>query len=86
MKEQFNSLQRVRQHAIYYYCYFLSSTTILVSSPVYVRRIPSYSIGIAIGSIFGPFVVFPYCQRWLYTTDIVYTHYSQHTRSTLSAL
>jgi hypothetical protein len=49
MKEQFDSLQRVQQHAIYYYCYFLSSTIILVGSPVYVRHIPSYSIGIAIG-------------------------------------
>jgi hypothetical protein len=74
-----NSLQRVWQRAIYYYHYFLSSTTILVGSPVYVRCIPSYSIGIATGSVFSPLVVFPYVQRWLYTTDIVYILYSQHT-------
>jgi hypothetical protein len=79
MREQFNSLRRVQERTIYYYHYFLSSTTILVGSPVYVGRIPSYSIGIAIGSVFSPFVVFPYARRWLYTTDIVYTLYSQHT-------
>jgi hypothetical protein len=33
-KEQFNSLQRVQQYAIYYYCYFLSSTILLVGSVI----------------------------------------------------
>jgi hypothetical protein len=55
----------------YYYYYFLSSTIILVGSPVYVRRIPSYSIGIAIKSIFSPFVVYS-----IYLVVAVYYRYS----------
>jgi hypothetical protein len=53
---------------------------------VHVSIFPSYSIGTAVGTVLSLFVVFPYVQRWLYTTDIVYTLYSQHTvLSTLNA-
>jgi hypothetical protein len=53
---------------------------------VYVGRIPSYSTGVDIGSVFSPFVAFPHVRRWLYTTDIVYTLYSQHTIISLKQL
>jgi hypothetical protein len=76
--EAFNSILFVSLVWVLFVYLFLSTPILLSYSPVYIGRIPRYSTGISSRSVLCPFVVFPHVQRWLYTTDIVYTLYSQH--------
>src|SRR6266487_519292 len=53
---------------------FILCIILLSYSLATVRRISSFSTGVATRTVLGPFCLFSVQhQRWLYTTDIVYT-------------
>jgi hypothetical protein len=78
-RNQFYSLQRIRKRAIiiivisYLVLFFWGFASSCQHIPQLFYRNSCWDHS-------QPFVVFPYVQRWLYTTDIVYTLYSQHSR------